>query len=45
MVDDADKLTKSLKVWCDLRRKEHADMRLGPEYGLVIPRHGDVDID
>lgn len=28
VVDDADKLTKSLKVWCDLRRKEHADMEV-----------------
>lgn len=28
VVDDADKLTKTLKNWCDLRRKQHTEMEL-----------------
>ena len=28
VVDDADKLTKTLKNWCDIRRKQHTEMEL-----------------
>jgi hypothetical protein len=28
VVDDADKLTKTLQNWCDLRRKKHTEMEL-----------------
>ncbi len=28
VVDDADKLTKTLKNWCEIRRKQHTAMPL-----------------